>query len=234
MRAGCLYHEKVTTPPTGFRPQLALLVKSVPEGTEWFHEIKYDGYRIGCRVDGRDVTLYSRNNRDWTSSFPDVVAAARALKTRNAFLDGEVAVVLPDGRTSFQALQNAIGSRGAGALVYFVFDLLFLDGDDLGTAPLETRKQRLSELLQRSPGGIIHYSDHVVGNGAALFERACALKLEGIVSKRRDLPYQAGRHDSWVKTKCINRQEFVIGGFTDPEGSRVGIGALLVGYYDER
>ncbi len=221
-------------PPIRFRPQLAQLVKTVPEGTEWFHEIKYDGYRIGCRVDGRDVTLYSRNNRDWTASFPDVADAARGLSARNAFLDGEVAVVLRDGRTSVQALQNAIGKRGAGPLVYFVFDLLFLDGEDLCSEPLEIRKNRLRELLDRSPHTILHYSDHVAGNGTALFERACALKLEGIVSKRRDLPYQGGRHDSWVKTKCVSEQEFVIGGFTDPEGSRVGIGALLIGYHDDQ
>jgi bifunctional non-homologous end joining protein LigD len=219
------------SPPTGFHPQLALLVKRVPDGTEWFHEIKYDGYRIGCRVDRGRATLYSRNNRDWTAHFPDLVAAAHELRVKSAFLDGEVAIVLPDGRTSFQALQNAISSHSRAGLVYYVFDLLFLDGEDLSGQPLETRKDRLREVLQRSGPSPFRYSDHVVGSGAALFERACGLKLEGIVSKRRDLPYRAGRHDSWVKAKCINRQELVIGGFTDPEGSRVGIGALLVGYY---
>ncbi len=220
------------SPPTRFRPQLALLVKSVPEGAEWFHEIKYDGYRIGCRIDRGKTTLYSRNNKDWTANFPEVVAAAGDLRVSNAFLDGEVGVVLPDGRTSFQALQNAIGSRQHAGLVYYVFDLLFLDGEDLCARPLEARKDRLRQILGGLGSSLFRYSDHVAGNGAALFKQACDLKLEGIVSKRRDLPYQAGRRDSWVKTKCVNRQEFVIGGFTDPEGSRVGIGALLVGHYD--
>ncbi len=210
-----------------------MLVKAVPAGAGWFHEIKYDGYRIGCRLDAGDVTLYSRNNRDWTANFPEVRAAARGLKATNALIDGEVAIVLPDGRTSFQALQNAIASRSRPGLTYFVFDLLFLDGEDLCAMPLEARKERLRELLARSTPSIVRYSEHIEGSGGALFERACALKLEGIVSKRRDLPYHPGRHDSWVKTKCINRQEFVIGGFTDPEGSRQGIGALLVGYYDK-
>ncbi len=221
------------SPPTVFKPQLAQLVKSVPDGGEWFHEIKYDGYRIGCRIDRGKVTLFSRNNRDWTATFPEVVRATHQLPVKNAFLDGEVAIVLPDGRTSFQALQNGIASANRPGLVYFVFDLLFLDGDDLCVRPLQVRKERLRALLADLPSSLIRYSDHVAGNGSALFERACGMKLEGIVSKRSDLPYQAGRHDSWVKTKCVNRQEFVIGGYTDPEGSRIGIGALLVGYFDD-
>lgn len=220
------------SPPNRFRPQLALLVRRVPDGPQWVHEIKYDGYRIGCRIDRGKVTLYSRNNRDWTATFPEVAAAARDLPVKSAFLDGEVAIVLPDGRTSFQALQNAIGTRDRTGLVYYVFDLLFLDGKDVSAEPLEARKDRLRALLGARASGLIRYSDHVAGNGVALFQRACELKLEGIVSKRRDLPHQPGRRDGWVKTKCVNRQEFVIGGFTDPEGSRLGIGALLVGHYD--
>ena len=227
------YHEDVSAaPPTRFRPQLALLVKAVPDGPEWLHEVKYDGYRIGCRLDRGDATLFSRNNKDWTASFPEVRAAAVGLPAKNAFLDGEVGMVLPDGRTSFQALQNAIGSRNRSGLVYYVFDLLFLDGADIAALPLETRKERLRRLIEHAPPSLLRYSDHVAGNGTALYTHACEMKLEGLVSKRRDMPYQPGRHDSWVKTKCTDRQEFVIGGFTDPEGSRVGIGALLVGYYD--
>src|SRR5512142_1152106 len=172
----------MSAPPTRFRPQLALLVKSAPEGNRWFHEIKYDGYRIGCRIERGNVTLYSRNNRDWTATFPEVADAARTLRVQSAFLDGEVAITLADGRTSFQALQNAIASRERNGLVYFVFDLLFLDGEDLCPEPLEGRKERLRELLARAPA-LFRYSDHVVGNGAALLEQACGLQLEGIVSK---------------------------------------------------
>jgi bifunctional non-homologous end joining protein LigD len=220
-------------PPSRFRPQLALLAGTPPEGPDWFHEIKFDGYRIGCRVDRGKVTLFTRNNLDWTSTFPEVRDALGSLPARSAFLDGEVAVTLPDGRTSFQALQSAIGSRQRRGLAYFVFDILYLDGEDLSGLPLETRKDRLRKLLEQAGESLVRYSDHVVGDAGRVFEQACRLGLEGIVSKRRDLPYRPGRRGGWVKTKCTRRQEFVIGGFTDPEGSRAGMGALLVGFYDE-
>jgi bifunctional non-homologous end joining protein LigD len=129
-------------------------------------------------------------------------------------------------------LQNAFSGDGAGGqLVYFVFDLLHLDGDDVSRLPLERRKERLRQLLPRQHR-ILRYSDHVVGQGPELLERACREGAEGIVSKRRDLPYEPGRGGSWVKTKCSKRQEFVIGGFTDPQGARTGLGALLIGVYD--
>jgi bifunctional non-homologous end joining protein LigD len=212
-------------------------VKTAPAGGEWLHEIKYDGYRIGCRIRGRRVALYSRNGKDWTAAFPEIAAAAAALRLDDALLDGEVAMVLPDGRTSFQALQNARTSDTGPArpsLVYFVFDLLRLGRERVAQLPLEERKARLRTLLGRRPkGDRIRYSEHVTSRGAAFFDRACRLGLEGIISKRRDLPYRAGRSYDWVKTKCVLRQEFVIGGFTDPEGARVGIGALLIGHYDE-
>jgi bifunctional non-homologous end joining protein LigD len=210
-----------------YTPQLATLVKEAPSGDEWLHELKYDGYRIGCVIAGGNVQLLSRNGKDWTDRFAAVREAAAQLKVKRALLDGEVAVVLPDGRTSFQALQNALGGA-AGQLVYFVFDLLHLDGTDIGRLPLEERKARLQKLLGKSKG-VLRYSDHVVGHGDEVFNAACRQHAEGIVSKRRDRPFQAGRGLSWVKTKCIQRQEFIIGGYTDPEGARTGLGALLVG-----
>jgi bifunctional non-homologous end joining protein LigD len=216
-----------------YAPQLATLVKAPPSGDEWFHEIKYDGYRIGCRIRNGRVTLTTRNGNDWTRTFPEITDAARELAVADALLDGEVAVLLPDGRTSFQALQNAAsGESPRAALVYFVFDLLRLDGERLEALPLQERKARLKALLERRPVEQIRYAEHVVGRGERFFEQACRAGLEGIVSKRRDLAYSAGRHGGWVKTKCILRQELVIGGFTDPEGARAGIGALLVGYYE--
>jgi bifunctional non-homologous end joining protein LigD len=216
-----------------YRPQLARLVKHAPDGDDWLHEMKYDGYRIGCRIHGSSVTLVTRTGKNWTATFPEVVAAAGALGTRDAVLDGEIAVVLPDGRTSFQALQNAFGGV-ARSLRYFVFDLLSLDGLNLRRQPLERRKEALARLIGKPrPSAVIQFADHVVGHGSDLFEQACRLRLEGIISKRRTAPYVPGRGDTWVKTKCALRQEFVIGGFTDPEGSREGIGALLIGYYDE-
>ena len=218
---------RTSLPP--YRPQLATLVAAPPEGSEWIHETKYDGYRIGCAVEGGRVALWSRRGKDWTARFPEVAAAARALPLRSALLDGEVAAVLPDGRTSFQALQSAL-SGGGRALRYFVFDLLFLDGEDLSGRPLRERKAHLERLLAKAGGGIIRQASHVGGPGATVLREACRLGLEGIVSKRADEPYRAGRRSGWTKAKCVARQELVIGGFTDPEGSRDGIGALLVGH----
>ena len=210
-------------------PQLATLVKTPPAGDEWIHEIKFDGYRIGAVIRKGRVSLFSRNNKDWTAAFPEIVDAIGKLKIADAVIDGEVASVLPDGRTSFQALQNASGVRGT--LVYFVFDLLRLGRENLERLPLQERKRRLRDLLGGAVKGRLRYSEHVAGSGQAFFDRACATGLEGIISKRRDLPHRPGRHGGWVKTKCILRQEFVVGGFTDPEGARAGIGALLIGYY---
>ncbi|HEX5059023.1 MAG TPA: non-homologous end-joining DNA ligase [Kofleriaceae bacterium] len=210
--------------------QLALLVDEAPDGDDWLHEQKFDGYRIVAELEGRRLRLLSRRFNDWTAQFPTVVGAVAALKVKSVLLDGEVAVVMPDGRTSFQALQNAFGRRDAN-LAYFVFDLLALDGEDLTKLPLEERKQRLAKLIGKRQG-VLRYSDHVIGNGKAFFELACKKGLEGIVSKRRDAPYSPGRGKGWVKTKCLMRQELVIGGYTDPEGARTHIGALLVGYYE--
>jgi bifunctional non-homologous end joining protein LigD len=219
-------------PHPDYVPQLATLVKEPPTGGGWVHEIKYDGYRIGCRIRNGRVTLLSRNGKDWTAAFPDIVSATAALPLADGLIDGEVAIVLPDGRTSFQMLQNAFsGGKSEGALVYFVFDLLRAEGERLQALPLVERKARLLKLVGRRKTGRIRYADHVEGSGRAFFDQACRLGLEGIISKRASEPYRAGRHGDWVKTKCVLEQEFVIGGFTDPEGSRAGIGALLIGYY---
>jgi bifunctional non-homologous end joining protein LigD len=215
-----------------YRAQLARLVKAPPDGNEWLHEMKYDGYRIGCRVVDGSVSLISRNGNDWTPEFPEIVDAVRQIGLRDALLDGEVAILTSDGRTSFQALQNAFKGGPRRSLVYFVFDLLHLEGRTLSRQPLIERKAELRNLLGKpSARASIRYSDHVMGRGREMFDHACRLGLEGIVSKRADARYEAGRNDLWLKTKCILRQEFVIGGFTDPEGARQGIGALLVGHY---
>jgi bifunctional non-homologous end joining protein LigD len=216
-------------------PQLATLVARPPAGDAWLHEMKFDGYRILARLEQGRVTLSSRSGRDWTDRFPTVADSVRALPVRAALLDGEVAVVAPDGRTSFQALQGYMSGGGhRDGLVYLIFDLLHLDGQDLTGARLEDRKALLARLLGprgREPG-VLRYSDHVVGSGAAFFAEACRLGLEGAVSKRRDAPYRSTRGGDWRKTKCVKRQEVVIGGYTDPEGSRPGIGALLAGVYE--
>jgi bifunctional non-homologous end joining protein LigD len=208
--------------------QLALLVDEVPTGDEWLHEMKFDGYRILAERTRKHTRLYSRRFKDWTAEFPSIAAAVAALPVKSAVLDGEVAVVLPDGRTSFQALQNAFSGEGAN-LVYFVFDVLELDGESLVALPLEARKARLAKLVKKA--GVIRYSDHVLGNGKQFFAMACKSGLEGIVSKRRAAPYTPGRSAAWQKIKCIKRQELVIGGYTERSTGK-GLGALLVGYYD--
>jgi bifunctional non-homologous end joining protein LigD len=233
-----------------YTPQLATLGSEPPSGDRWLHEIKYDGYRIGCVIDKKGARLISRNGKDWTHVFPTIAEAAQELKTRDAIIDGEVAMVMPDGRTSFAALQQAAaGTASHTPLVYFVFDLLRLDGERLDRLPLEERKARLRALVEpaspkrktglappkpKAKAGRIRYAEHIVGGGEKLFEHATRIGLEGIISKRRDLPYEPGRSDSWRKSKVIQRGVFVIGGVTDPEGTRVGIGALLVGYYAPR
>jgi bifunctional non-homologous end joining protein LigD len=221
-------------PPPRYNAQLALLVDHAPEGDQWLHEEKLDGYRIGCRIEAGKVQLISRRDQDWTASFPTLRDAAAKLKVKNALIDGEVAVVHASGRTDFQALQNAFkfGVAVVPNVVYFAFDLLFIDGENLMGLPLEERKARLEKLLGGERKGTLRWVSHILGKGPKVFAGACERDLEGIVSKRRDARYHPGKRDpTWVKTKCTKRQEFVIGGFTDPEGSREGIGALLVGYY---
>jgi bifunctional non-homologous end joining protein LigD len=222
-----------------YDPQLATIVKAPPSGDRWVHEIKYDGYRIGCVIGKDRVRLISRNGNDWTHKFPSIAEAARELPTSDAVIDGEVAMLTPDGRTSFAALQQAAaGSTSHAPLVYFVFDLIRLDGERLDRLPLEERKARLRALVElaapkpEAKAGRIRYAEHIVGDGERLLEHAARIGLEGIISKRRDLPYQPGRHDGWRKSKVRQRGTFVIGGVTDPQGTRAGISALLVGYYD--
>jgi bifunctional non-homologous end joining protein LigD len=222
-----------------YNPQLATLGKIPPAGDRWLHEIKYDGYRIGCLIDKKGVRLISRNGKDWTHVFPSIAEAAKTLRTSDALIDGEVAMVMENGRTSFEALQQAAaGSTSHAPLVYFVFDLIRLDGERLDRLPLEERKARLRALVEpaspkrKAKAERIRYAEHIVGSGEKLFEHASKIGLEGIISKRRDLPYFAGRHDGWQKTKVSQHGSFVVGGFTDPEGTRAGIGALLVGAYE--
>jgi bifunctional non-homologous end joining protein LigD len=216
-------------------PQLATLVTEAPAGDDWLHEQKFDGYRILALRDGDDVSLLSRRFNDWSEQLAPVAAALASLPVRRLILDGEVVVFAPDGRTSFQALQNALGAGGAD-LVYVAFDVLVLGDRYLRARPLAQRKAELAAFVAALPakvGARLRYSDHVIGKGDAFFAQACAAGLEGIISKRRDRPYRPGRGPDWLKVKCLQRQELVIGGFTDPRGSRTGIGALLLGYHQD-
>jgi bifunctional non-homologous end joining protein LigD len=218
--------------PDDVRPALATLVAQAPEGDEWLHEIKFDGYRILARLDRGKATLISRNGLDWTAKFPEIAKAIAGMAVKNAVLDGEIVSMDQQGKTDFGALQDALSRHETGGLVYMIFDLPVLDGEDLRAAPLEVRKARLAPLLVETGDLRLAYSDHYIGDGARVWAQICKLGLEGIVSKRRDAPYRAGRSGSWLKTKCDRRDEFVIIGFTDPAGTRRGFGALLLGYYD--
>lgn len=214
-------------------PQLATLVDQAPEGDDWVHELKYDGYRMLCWIRDGKAKLLTRKGNDWTSKLKRIVAAAEALPVKQAWVDGEVVAVMPDGAINFQVLQNAFDVKSDTNLIYYVFDLLYLNGYDLRRVPLLDRKRLLASLVNDQPAAdLIRYSDHIAGKGKIVYEEACRRGMEGMVAKRADAPYVAGRNRNWVKVKCGQRQEFVIGGFTDPSGSRVAFGALLLGVFD--
>ena len=217
--------------PEWIPPQLTQLVDAAPEGDDWLHEIKFDGYRMHARLDRGSVKLLTRTGLDWTHKYPAIAKAVSSLDARQAYLDGELCGVFPSGITSFSMIQAASDAGNAAGLVYFIFDLLYLDGDALAERPLIERKARLAELLSDvSPP--LHYSDYHRGQGSAFHAQACKLELEGIVSKRADAPYAPGNRGLWLKVKCLHREEFVVVGWTDPEGKRPFLGALLLGYYD--
>src|SRR5687768_4675822 len=189
-----------------------------------------------CIKEDDRVRLLSRRGNDWTARFPAIVASARRLKPRRVILDGEAVALLEDGRSSFQALQQVLHTDPPGATVYYAFDLLRLEGEDLRGLPLEQRKARLARLLgpsRRRGTGALRYSEHTTGKVEAALTRACRKGLEGLIVKRRDLPYESGRTKSWLKVKCQNRQELVVIGFTEPKGRRSGIGALILGLRDD-
>lgn len=215
-------------PPRWVKPQLAALVKKTPEGDGWLHEMKLDGYRMHARLEHGDVRILTRRGHDWTDKYPSIARAVSGLPAQSAYLDGELCGLLPDGRTSFNLIQNA-SDRGIGPLGFFLFDLLFLDGENLSGWPLIDRKLRLETLLAGASDSL-RYNDHQIGQGPAFHRVACEHQLEGIVSKRVDGRYEPDRR-TWLKTKCLNREEFVVVGWSDPEGSRHRLGALLLGYY---
>jgi bifunctional non-homologous end joining protein LigD len=213
--------------------QLATLVKKPPVGPDWVHELKLDGYRILARVDAGEVALLTRNGIDRTRQMPAIAAALARLPLQSALIDGEAVALDASGVSRFARLQDALKSARAD-VQFYAFDLLFLDGEDLRDAPLIERKKRLRKLLSRLPASsLLHYCDHTDGSGAEFFGEACRIGAEGVISKRGDAPYRAGRGQSWLKSKCGARQEFVVVGFTPASGSRVGLGALLLGFYDD-
>jgi bifunctional non-homologous end joining protein LigD len=220
--------------PTKFKPQLATLAQDVPRGEDWLHELKFDGYRILAFLKNKRVRLVTRNGNDWTHRFPSIAAAVAKLSAKQAILDGEVVSLNDEGLSDFQQLQNALKRGDDAALVYYVFDLPHFEGYDLTAMPLSERKSALGAIVLGSDpanDGALRYSDHVAAQGEAVLDQACRSSMEGIVSKRADAPYEQTRSRSWLKVKCIKRQEFVICGYTKPSGARSGFGALLLGYH---
>jgi bifunctional non-homologous end joining protein LigD len=214
-------------------PALATLRATAPSGAGWVHEIKFDGYRIQARLDRGKVRLLTRKGLDWTSKFPNIAAAVAKLPARTALIDGEVVIEDAGGVSSFSGLQAALKAGERDRFLYYVFDLLHLDGRDLTALPLIERKAELGRLVGKAKQGTIRYSDDFEASGPKMLQHACGLGLEGIVSKRTDAPYRTGRSETFVKTKCSNAQEFVVGGYAPSNVQPRAIGALVAGYYDQ-
>lgn len=220
--------------PDKLAPALATSADFAPEGDGWLHEIKFDGYRILATVENSRVKLLSRNGKDWTRRFPEIAMALEDAGAQSLIVDGEISALTADGIASFSALQAALSRENTRDLVYQIFDLLYLNGYDLSTLPLIERKAVLRSLLSVAhvDERRLRYNDHIQGMGPQFFREACALGLEGIISKRADSPYRPGRSRSWLKIKCVHQEEFVIGGFSEPGGKRTGFGALLLGAWN--
>lgn len=217
--------------PPPFRPlQLATLVDTVPGGSGWFHEMKYDGYRLLVAVGGGEARAYTRSGLDWSAKFAPLLEAAAKLKVGSALIDGEAVVLDGDGRSNFQALQSAL-KASPDTIDYYAFDLLELDGQDLTSLPLRERKALLARLLPKK-GSRLRYSDHIEGSGERLLASFCSAGLEGIISKKAEGRYVGSRSGSWLKAKCIKRQEFVIVGWTPSDTSRA-FRSLMLGVHEK-
>lgn len=214
-------------------PQLATLVDKPPRGDAWLHEIKFDGYRLIAIKTSQKTLLYTRAGNDWTHYFPAIAHAIDALPVAQAIFDGEVVMLDKHQISNFQLLQNSIKAAVKQHFNYYVFDLIYYDHYDLSSLPLIERKKILQQIIPSVNGPILRYSDHVIGSGAQVFKNSCKLGLEGIVSKAIESTYQQKRSKAWLKTKCTERQEFIIAGFTPPQKSRQFFGSLLLGSYDK-
>ncbi|WP_449105824.1 DNA ligase D [Pseudomonas mohnii] len=217
--------------PELIKPELATLVEKVPDG-QWRYEVKFDGYRIMARIDHDEVKLFTRNGHDWTHKLPGQAEALAALHLESAWLDGEMVVVDEEGVPDFQALQNAFEAGRSDHIVYYLFDLPYLNGVDLREVPVEERRAALATVLKATDHPLLRFSDGFDEEPQALLNSACQMRMEGLIGKRVGSPYVSRRSSDWIKLKCKHRQEFVIVGFTDPKGSRSAFGALLLGLHD--
>lgn len=213
------------------QPQLATLTDEVPAGSNWVHEMKFDGYRCLVAIGGGEAVCYTRSGLDWTEKFREAAGALSGLDCESALLDGEIVASAPNGGSQFSALQAAL-SEGRPT-EYYAFDLLHLDGKDLRSLPLIERKEALRGLLDSLPAAApVHYSVHVQGHGRQVFEEMCRNGKEGIIAKKADAPYSGRRTRAWLKIKCKNRQEFVIGGYKPSDKRGRPFSSLLLGAFE--
>ncbi|MHC8394279.1 DNA ligase D [Pseudomonas sp. LB3P93] len=217
--------------PDQLKPELATLVEKAPQG-DWSYEIKFDGYRIMARIDHDEVKLFTRNGHDWTHKLPKQAEALASLGLESAWLDGEMVVADEQGVPDFQALQNAFESNRSGNIVYYLFDMPYLNGVDLREVPVEERRVALATVLKPNKDPLLRFSDAFGEEPEALLNSACQMQMEGLIGKRLGSPYVSRRSSDWIKLKCKHRQEFVVVGFTDPKGARNAFGALLLGLHD--
>ncbi len=219
--------------PVFVEPSLALLAERPPKGKDWIHEIKFDGYRIEARIDGRSIKLLTRKGLDWTKRFQPIADTLKKLRLGSALIDGEIVVETASGIPSFSELQQALSSGSMDRFIYYVFDLLYGNGADLRNVPLIDRKALLRRVLESIAGSTnVRFSEHFEQDGATMLAHACRMGLEGIISKRRNDPYRSGRGEHWIKSKCVERQEFVILGYVPSTVSKGSVGSLVVGYYE--
>ena len=245
-RAGVVKDRKVATPDVGkvrgakkrllpvfLEPSLASVCARPPSGPKWVHEIKHDGYRIQARIDAGKIKLLTRTGLDWTERFKSIADALLALRLSSALIDGEIVVEDDGGKSSLGNLQAALSEGRQDRMRYYAFDLLYCEGFDLREATLLDRKALLEQVLAGAPASI-RFSEHLAEHdGPTILQHTCRLGLEGIVSKRGDLPYRGGRGDHWLKSKCMLRQEFVIIGYIPSTAAPGTVGALLLGYYKD-
>ncbi|MGQ0697414.1 MAG: DNA ligase D [Panacagrimonas sp.] len=221
--------------PEKLSPQLATLVDGPPSDAEgWSYEIKFDGYRLLTRIEGADIRLFTRNGNDWTAKLLPLKKAIAKLKLPPGWYDGEIVVPNEHGVPDFGALQQSFDAGKTADIVLYLFDLPWFDGHDLRAVPLESRRAILEGLLESKTSQQVRFSEVFDGGAKNVLTSACKLGLEGVIAKRRDSTYVSRRSTDWIKLKCSQRQEFVIGGFTDPQGSRTDFGALLLGVHDEQ
>ncbi|HEY3593503.1 MAG TPA: non-homologous end-joining DNA ligase [Polyangiaceae bacterium] len=217
--------------PSFVEPALASLVDKAPDSARWIHEIKFDGYRIQARLEHGKVRLMTRKGLDWTDKFPTVAEAVARLPADDALMDGELVSEDKDGVSRFSLLQQDLKDGRHDRMVYYVFDLLHCDGADLKSLPVIERKAALSRLLARARGAV-RLSESLTERGPVLLKQACKMGLEGIISKVADAPYRSGRGHDWLKTKCSDRQEFVVAGFAPSTADAHAVGALVLGVYE--